>query len=126
MAPRSRWRSIPSAYTATRRVRRGSQPACGRRCRRQGSPSDRWGRSLANAAGDDLRRGLLPLPERGEPEPAPHYRHVGEGGLLVEFANEISPAVNRQVRTLLAALDAAPPPGLIDLIPAYRTLLILF
>jgi KipI family sensor histidine kinase inhibitor len=45
---------------------------------------------------------------------------------LVEFANEISPAVNRQVRTLLAALDATPPPGLIDLIPAYRTLLILF
>lgn len=46
--------------------------------------------------------------------------------MLVEFADEISPTVNRQVRTLLAALDATPPPGLLDLIPAYRTLLILY
>ncbi len=55
----------------------------------------------------------------------PRYRPMGEGGLLVEFANAIDPAVNRQVRALLAALDAAPPTGLLDLIPAYRTLLIL-
>ena len=97
-----------------------------RRCKPQESPSDRWGQSLANPAENDLRRGLLPAPELGELQATPQYRHVGEGGLLVEFANEISPTVNRQVRTLLAALDAAPPPGLIDLIPAYRTLLILF
>lgn len=81
---------------------------------------------MAKAADDELRRSLLPPPERGEPLAAPHYRRVGEGGLLVEFADEISQEVNRQVRTLLAALDATPPPGLIDLIPAYRTLLILF
>jgi len=69
---------------------------------------------------------LLPSPERGASLAAPHYRRVGEGGLLVEFADEISPAVNRQVRILLAALDATPTPGLTDLIPAYRTLLILY
>lgn len=56
----------------------------------------------------------------------PHYRRVGECGLLVEFANVIDAAVNGQVRALLAALDAAPPPGLRELIPAYRTLLILY
>lgn len=56
----------------------------------------------------------------------PQYRRVGESGLLVEFANVIDPAVNGRVRALLAALDAAPPPGLRDLIPAYRTLLILY
>lgn len=81
---------------------------------------------MASETGDELRRGLLPAPERGALPITPHYRRVGEGGLLVEFANEISPDVNRQVRALLAALDAAPPPGLLDLIPAYRTLLILF
>lgn len=58
--------------------------------------------------------------------PWPRYRRVGEGGLLVEFANVIDPAGNGQVRALLGALDATPPPGLRDLIPAYRTLLILY
>lgn len=71
----------------------------------------------------DLRDSLLGTREPAAPRP--HYRRMGEGGLLVEFANVIDPAVNRQVRALLAALDAAPPPGLLDLIPAYRTLLIL-
>jgi KipI family sensor histidine kinase inhibitor len=56
----------------------------------------------------------------------PQYRRVGECGLLVEFANVIDATVNGQVRALLAAIDAAPPPGLHELIPAYRTLLILY
>ena len=81
---------------------------------------------MASEGGDGLRRGLLPVPGRGTAPSPPQYRRVGEGGLLVEFANEISPEVNRRVRTLLAALDATPPPGLLDLIPAYRTLLVLY
>jgi KipI family sensor histidine kinase inhibitor len=56
----------------------------------------------------------------------PQYRRVGECGLLVEFANRIEATVNAQVRALLAALDAAPPLGLRELIPAYRTLLIIY
>jgi inhibitor of KinA len=59
-----------------------------------------------------------------ETEIAPRYRAVGDGALLVEFAPRIAPEVNARVRALLAALDAAPPPGLRDLVPAYRTLLI--
>lgn len=59
-----------------------------------------------------------------EHEAAPRYRAVGDGALLVEFAPRIAPEVNARVRALLAALDAAPPPGLRDLVPAYRTLLI--
>lgn len=56
----------------------------------------------------------------------PRYRPAGDGALNVEFAPEISPAVNGRVRALLAALDADPPPGLLDLVPAYRTLLIVY
>lgn len=59
-----------------------------------------------------------------ELEAAPRYRAVGDGALLVEFAPQIAPEINARVRALLAALDAAPPPGLRDLVPAYRTLLI--
>ena len=58
--------------------------------------------------------------------PWPRYRTAGEGALNVEFAPEISPAVNARVRALLGALDADPPPGLIDLVPAYRALLVVF
>lgn len=56
----------------------------------------------------------------------PRYRPAGDGALSVEFAAEISPAVNGRVRALLAALDAGAPPGLLDLVPAYRTLLIVY
>jgi KipI family sensor histidine kinase inhibitor len=42
----------------------------------------------------------------------------------VEFAPVIAPEVNRRVRALLAALDADPLPGVLDLVPAYRSLLI--
>lgn len=56
----------------------------------------------------------------------PRYRPAGDGALSVEFAPEISPAVNGRVRALLAALDATPPPGLLDLVPAYRTLLVIY
>jgi KipI family sensor histidine kinase inhibitor len=54
----------------------------------------------------------------------PRYRAVGDSALLVEYAPAIAPAINQRVCALLAALDAAPPAGLRDLVPAYRTLLI--
>ena len=56
----------------------------------------------------------------------PRYRAAGDGALLVEFAEEVSAAVNGRVRALLAALDADPPAGLRDLVPAYRTLLVVY
>ena len=57
---------------------------------------------------------------------APCYRPVGDCGLNVEFAAEISPQVNRRVQGLLAALDREHLPGLRDLVPAYRTLLVVY
>ncbi len=56
----------------------------------------------------------------------PRYRTAGEGAVSVEFEPAISPEINARVRALLAALDADPPPGLIDLVPAYRTLLVVY
>src|SRR5919199_3795059 len=56
----------------------------------------------------------------------PRYRTAGEGAVSVEFEPAISPAVNARVRALLAALDADPPPGLVDLVPAYRALLVVY
>ena len=51
---------------------------------------------------------------------------MGDGAVLVEFANVVSPRVNRRVQALVAALDTDPPPGLLDLIPAYRALLVVY
>lgn len=62
----------------------------------------------------------------GEGDARPRYHPAGDGALLVEFGATISPALNRRVRALLAALDADPPPGLLDLVPAYATLLIVY
>lgn len=52
------------------------------------------------------------------------FRFAGDQALLVEFENEISMAVNRKVRALMAALEGADLPGLGELVPAYRSLLI--
>lgn len=51
-------------------------------------------------------------------------RYVGDRALSVEFENEISIAVNQKVRALKHALEACPVPGLGELVPAYRALLI--
>jgi KipI family sensor histidine kinase inhibitor len=51
---------------------------------------------------------------------------LAESGLLVEFANVIDFAIVDQVGALAAALDAARPPGLLDVVPSYRTLLVSF
>jgi KipI family sensor histidine kinase inhibitor len=53
-------------------------------------------------------------------------RPLAESGLLVEFPNVIEPAVVERVMALTAALDAAEPPGLHDVVPSYRTILLAF
>ena len=49
---------------------------------------------------------------------------LGDSALLVQLGDEIDIAVNRRVHTLAALIGAAPLPGLIETVPAYRTLLI--
>lgn len=52
------------------------------------------------------------------------FRHAGDQALLVELENEISLEVSAKVKRLMAALAAQSLPGLGELIPAYRSLLV--
>ena len=51
--------------------------------------------------------------------------HCGEQAFSVEIANEIDETVNRHVIALAKDLKADPPDGLVDLVPSYRSLLVL-
>jgi len=56
----------------------------------------------------------------------PRFLPAGDTALLVEFANDISEPVNRQVQALAHALAPARLPGLGEAIPAYRSLLVYY
>jgi inhibitor of KinA len=56
----------------------------------------------------------------------PRYLPAGDQGLVVEYGETIDPAVNRRVRDLFLALDAAAIPGVVDLVPTYRSLLVTY
>jgi inhibitor of KinA len=49
---------------------------------------------------------------------------LGDSALLVQLGDEIDIPINRQVHTLATLIHAAPLPGVIETVPAYRTLLI--
>jgi inhibitor of KinA len=49
---------------------------------------------------------------------------LGDSALLVQLGDEIDITVNRRVHTLAALIQVGPLPGLIETVPAYRTLLI--
>src|SRR5262245_22504862 len=51
---------------------------------------------------------------------------LGEAALLVCFPNKISNSISTRVHLLAAQLREKYPDGLIDLVPAYSTLLITF
>jgi len=54
------------------------------------------------------------------------YLPAGDYGLVVEFGNDISPATNAKVRSFMLALESAGMPGLIEMVPSYRSLLIFY
>src|SRR5258708_37407436 len=56
--------------------------------------------------------------------PSARFLPLGDTGLTVEFGIAIDPALNAAVRSLDAALHAAPPPGLIETVPTFRSLLV--
>ena len=51
---------------------------------------------------------------------------AGEQGLVVEFGNAIDPAVNARVHRLAHALTARCLEGVLEVVPSYRSLLVLF
>ena len=54
----------------------------------------------------------------------PRFRDAGETALVVEFGDTVDPAINAEVLALDAALRAAPPKGVRELVPTYRSLMI--
>jgi inhibitor of KinA len=51
---------------------------------------------------------------------------AGEQGLVIEFGDAIDPAVNGRVHRLARSLAARGPEGVIETVPTYRSLLVLF
>lgn len=56
----------------------------------------------------------------------PRFLASGDSAVTVEFGNAIDPDLNARVLALDAALARANPPGLVETIPTYRSLLIQF
>lgn len=56
----------------------------------------------------------------------PRFLLAGDTALVVELGDEISEEVNRKVHALSATLMESPPPGLGEIIPTYRSLLIYY
>lgn len=56
----------------------------------------------------------------------PIYRIMGDRALLVELGDEISPSVNQGVRELFLGLEDRQIKGVVELVPTYRSLLIIF
>lgn len=56
----------------------------------------------------------------------PRFLPGGDEALFVEFGDEISPELNRRVRNLKLAIEKQRIPGIIETVPAYRSLLIYF
>lgn len=57
-------------------------------------------------------------------EPWPIYRAVGDAALLVEFGEAIDPIINQRVLASTRRLEQARLPGVVDIVPTYRSVLI--
>jgi KipI family sensor histidine kinase inhibitor len=55
----------------------------------------------------------------------PKFRPMGDRSFLVELGDEISPAINQCVQELFVALDLQKPQGILELVPSYRSLLVI-
>ena len=56
----------------------------------------------------------------------PVIRLAGDSGLIIEFGQGIDPDVNTKVRAMAGALKADTPPGTMEIIPTYCSLLLLY
>ncbi len=54
------------------------------------------------------------------------FRTAGDRGLLVEYGEVIDPAVNNRVRSMAIVMEDKPPMGVTEIIPTYRSLLIIY
>lgn len=56
----------------------------------------------------------------------PRYRMVGDRGLLIEFGSGIHPEINDKVRKVSNGIKTMRPRGIIEVIPAYRSLMVVY
>jgi len=56
----------------------------------------------------------------------PRILPVGEAAFTVEFGDAVDEALNRRVHAFDAALQAQPVPGLVETVPTYRSLLVMY
>lgn len=54
------------------------------------------------------------------------FRIAGDRGLLVEYGDAIDPAINRKVRSMAIAMSKETPEGIVEFIPTYRSLIIIY
>ena len=54
------------------------------------------------------------------------FRTAGDRGILVEYGDAIAPDVNSKVRSMAIVIDETPPAGVVEIIPTYRSLLIIY
>lgn len=54
------------------------------------------------------------------------FRIAGDRGLLVEYGDVIDPDVNNMVRSMAIVMEDNPPEGVSEIIPTYRSLLIIY
>ena len=56
----------------------------------------------------------------------PVFRIMGDRALLVELGDQISPVINEAVRELFLKLDRRPIKGVVELVPSYRSLMVVY
>jgi KipI family sensor histidine kinase inhibitor len=56
----------------------------------------------------------------------PIFRVAGDRGVLVEYGDGIDPELNRKVRAMAIATDQASPKGLLEVIPTYRSIILIY
>lgn len=56
----------------------------------------------------------------------PRFLPAGDRALVVELGDAIDPTINRQVRDLMLGLERAQVPGVTEMVPTYRSLLVYY
>ena len=59
-------------------------------------------------------------------EEKPIFRNAGDKGFIIEFGQKIDPEINKNVRAMAGALNADTPRGITEIIPTYRSLLLIY
>jgi KipI family sensor histidine kinase inhibitor len=58
--------------------------------------------------------------------PKMKFYPMGDRGLLLEFGDEISQKINERVRRMALAIESEPIEGILETVPTYRSLLVLY